>query len=99
MSRQSIQKIKAMLLCIEYGILFVDTLNTKIKACNAFNAMFVDIVNTGVCGSYTTPYAGVKTLHKVASRPCQEGRLLYCVSLSSWGFSCSPLVSPRRQLC
>ena len=88
MLRQSIQKIKAMLLCIEYGILFVNTVNMKIKASNAFNAMFVD---TGVCGSYTTPYAGVKTLHKVASRPCQEGRLLYCVSLPSWGFSCSPV--------
>ena len=60
MLRQLIQKIKAMLLCIEYGILFVDTVDTYI----------------GVCGSYTTPYAGVKTLHKVASRPCQEGRLL-----------------------
>ena len=23
----------------------------KIKACNAFNAMFVDTVDTGVCGS------------------------------------------------
>ena len=23
----------------------------------------------------------------------------YCVSLLSWGFSCSPLVSLRRQLC
>ena len=57
MLRQSIQKIKAMLLCIEYGIFFVDTVNTKIKASNAFNAMFVDTVNTGVCGSYTTPYA------------------------------------------
>ena len=76
MSRQSIQKIKAILLCIEYGILFVDTVNTKIKASNAFNAMFVDTVDTGVCGSYTTPYADVKTLHKVASHPCQEGRLL-----------------------
>ena len=54
MSRQSIQLIKAMLLCIEYGILFVNTVDTKIKASNAFNAMFVD---TGVCGSYTTPYA------------------------------------------
>ena len=75
MSRQSIQKIKAMLLCIEYDTLFVDTVDTY----------------TGVCGSYTTPYAGVKTLHKVASRPCQEGRLLYCVSLPSWGFSCSPV--------
>ena len=98
MLRQSIQKIKAMLLCIDYGILLVDTVDTKIKASNAFNAMFVNTVDTGVCGSYTTPYAGVKTLHKVASHPCQEGRLLYCVSLLSLGFSCSP-VSPRRQLC
>ena len=65
----------------------------KIKASNAFNAMFVNTVDTytGVCGSYTTPYAGVKTLHKVASHPCQEGRLLYCVSLPSSGFSCSPV--------
>ena len=31
-----------MLLCIEYSILFVDTVDTKIKACNALNAMFVD---------------------------------------------------------
>ena len=91
MLRQLKQKIKAMLLCIEYGILFVDTVDTKIKASNAFNAMFVDTVNTGVCGSYTTPYAGVKTLHKVAPCSCQEGRLLYCVSLPSWGFSCSPV--------
>ena len=60
MSRQSIQKIKAMLLCIEFDTLFVDTVDTY----------------TGVCGSYTTPYAGVKSLHKVASPPCQEGRLL-----------------------
>ena len=48
MSRQLIQKIKAMLLCIEYGILFVDTVNTKIKACNALNAMFVETVVTTV---------------------------------------------------
>ena len=46
-----------MLLCIEYGILFVNTVDTKIKASNAFNAMFVDTVDTGVCSSYTTPYA------------------------------------------
>ena len=37
-----------MLLCIEYGILFVDTVNTKIKACNALNAMFVESVDTTV---------------------------------------------------
>ena len=28
-----------MLLCIEYGILFVNTVDMKIKACNALNAM------------------------------------------------------------
>ena len=37
-----------MLLCIEYGILFVDTVDTKIKACNALNAMFVQTVHTNV---------------------------------------------------
>ena len=37
-----------MLLCIEYGILFVDTVATKIKACNALNAMFVETVDTTV---------------------------------------------------
>ena len=30
----------------EYGILFVDTVDTKIKACNALNAMFVETVYT-----------------------------------------------------
>ena len=54
MLRWSIQKIKAMLLCIEYGILFVDTVESK----QAMHLMlFVDTVDTGVCGSYTTPYA------------------------------------------
>ena len=45
MSRWS---IKAMLLCIEYGILFVNTVDTKIKACNVLNAVFVETVNTTV---------------------------------------------------
>ena len=48
MSRWSVQRIKAMLLCIEYGILFFDTVDTKIKACNALNAMFVETVETTV---------------------------------------------------
>ena len=48
MLRQSIQKIKVMLLCIEYGILFVNTVDMKIKVCNAVNAMFVETVNTTV---------------------------------------------------
>ena len=37
-----------MLLCIEYSILFVKTVDTKIKACNALNAMFVETVDTTV---------------------------------------------------
>ena len=36
--------------------LFVDTVNTKIEAPNVLNAMFVDTVDTGVCGLYTTLY-------------------------------------------
>ena len=48
MSRWSIQRIKAMLLSIEYGILFVDTVDTKIKTYNALNAMFVETVHTTV---------------------------------------------------
>ena len=35
-----------MLLCIVYGILFVDTIDMKIKAHNALNAMFVQTVDT-----------------------------------------------------
>ena len=56
MSRQSIQRIKAMLLCIEYSILFVNTVDMNIKVHNALNTMFVNTVDTGVYGSYTTPY-------------------------------------------
>ena len=37
-----------MLLCIEYSILFVNTVDTKIKACNALNAMFVETANITV---------------------------------------------------
>ena len=38
-------------------MLFVNTVNMKIKAYNALNALFVDTVDTGVCGFYTTLYA------------------------------------------
>ena len=37
-----------MLLYIVYDILFVDTVDMKIKACNALNAMFVETVDTTV---------------------------------------------------
>ena len=56
MLRQSIERIKAMLLCIVYAMLFVDTVNINIKTCNALNALFVDTVDTGACGFYTTMY-------------------------------------------
>ena len=46
MLRQLIQLIRAMVLCIVYGIFFVDTLNMKVKAHNALNAMFVETVDT-----------------------------------------------------
>ena len=46
MLRWSIQKIKAMLLCIEYAMLFVNTVDMKIKTCNALNAIFVETVDT-----------------------------------------------------
>ena len=35
-----------MLLCIVYGILFVDTVDTNSKACNALNALFIETVDT-----------------------------------------------------
>ena len=69
MLRWSIQKIKSnaivywvwYLVCIDsvdINIIewFVDTVDMKIKACNAVNAMFVNTVDTGVCGFYTTLY-------------------------------------------
>ena len=62
MSRQLIQKIKAMLLCIEYGILFVDTVDMKIKATNALNAMFVETVNTIV---KTHPHIPAHDFHNI----------------------------------
>ena len=41
-----------MLLCIVYAMLIVNTVDINIKACNALNAIFVDTVDTGVCGLY-----------------------------------------------
>ena len=42
-----------MLLCIEYGILFVDTVDTKIKACKALNAIYVDTVDVTLIELFT----------------------------------------------
>ena len=46
-------KIKGMLLCM---VCLSTLLIQRSKHANALNAMFVKTVNTGVCGSYTTPY-------------------------------------------
>ena len=71
-------------------------------------AMHVRGVESGVCGfSHNTAYRVLLLMSEVSKfivlciqwllAPARrEG---YCVSLPSWGFSCSPLVSPRRQLC
>ena len=34
----------------------VETVNTKDQSNAIVYGMFVDTVNTGICGSYTTPY-------------------------------------------
>ena len=68
-----------MLLCIEYGILFVDTVDTKIKACNALNAMFVETVDTLVFVALTQ--------HLIQSTMRCENSTLLCIK---W-----PLTPPR----
>ena len=60
-----------MLLCIVYGILFVDTVDTKIKACNALNAMFVVTVHTLVFVALTQ--------HLIQSTMRCENSTLLCI--------------------
>ena len=70
----------------------------------------VERVESGICGFYATLHTELLNLllmlkgSKVYSvysglSPLPGGKAIVCVSLSSWWFSCSPLVSPRRQLC
>ena len=67
-------------------------------------------VESGVCSFYATLHTELLNLllmlkgSKVYSvysglSPLPGGKAIVCVSLPSWGFSCSPLVSLRRQLC
>ena len=60
-----------MVLCIVYGIFFVDTVNTKIKACNALNAMFVKTVDTLVFVALTQ--------HLIQSTVRCENSTLLCI--------------------
>ena len=76
MSRWSIQKIKAMLLCIEYVILFVDTVDMKIKACNALNVMFVETVDTLVFVTLTEDF-------KQSTMRCENYTLLCIKCINS----------------
>ena len=71
MLRQSIQRIKAMLLYIVYGILFVYTVDMKIKACNALYAVFVETVNTLVFVALTQ--------HLIQSTVRCENSTLLCI--------------------
>ena len=70
-----------MLLYIEYGILFVNTVDMKIKACNALNAMFVETVDTLVFVALTQ--------HLIQSTMRCENSTLLCIK---W-----LLTPPRRK--
>ena len=70
-----------MLLYIVYGILFVDTVNTKIKALNALNAMFVETVDTLVFVAHTQ--------HLIKSTMRCENSTVLCIK---W-----PLAPARRE--
>ena len=59
-----------MLLCIVYGILFVNTVDMKIKAHNALNAMFVETVDTLVLAL---------TQHLIQSTMRCENSTLLCI--------------------
>ena len=72
-----------MLLCIEYGILFVNTVDMKIKACNALNAMFVETVDT-------LEFVALSQ-HLIQSTMRCENSTLLCMCLPPCGFSCSPV--------
>ena len=60
-----------MLLCVVYGILFVDTVDIKIKAHNALNAMFVETVDTLVFVALTQ--------HLIQSTMRCENSTLLCI--------------------
>ena len=60
-----------MLLCIVYGIFFVDTVDMKIKARNALNAMFVETVDTLVFVALTQ--------HLIQSTMRCENSTLLCI--------------------
>ena len=68
-----------MLLCIEYGIFFVDSVDMKIKAYNALNAMFVETVDT-------LAFVALRQHLIQSTMRCENSTLLYI----KW-----PLAPPR----
>ena len=61
-----------MLLCVEYGILFVDTVDTKIKA---LNAMFVETVDTTVKTHPNIPAHNFLNIHWIFNPQKSFGKL------------------------
>ena len=66
--------------CNALYVVYVNTVDTGIKAHNALNAMYVDTVNTGVCDFYTTLYTVYSVLCIQGLLPFQEGRLIVAIS-------------------
>ena len=92
MSRRSIQSIKAMLLCIVYGILFVDTVNMKIKACFSRLSILVFVALTQHCIQSTMRCENSTLLCiKWPLTPPRGKATVDLLCLPSYGFSCSPV--------
>ena len=73
--------------CACYVCLFVNTVGTKIKACSALNAMFVDTVNTGVYGFYTTLYTEHSTLYTGPLTPPRQKATVHCTAFHLVGLA------------
>ena len=73
--------------CVLSRVLFVDTVDMKIKACNAFNAMFVDTVDTGVCFlcslCWIVQHQYQMTIRIRIQKPSEDGRLFIWYSKCS----------------
>ena len=64
----------------------------KIKACNAFNAMFVDTVDTGVCGSLHilivfTVYVNTVDTNKIPYSIHNSIALIFCINCLDMSFN------------
>ena len=80
---------------IVYAMLFVDTINMKIKACICIQCYVVNTVDTGVTLSHNTVYRVMRcencTLLCIKWPLAPVKREGYLKSFPSFGFSCSPV--------